>query len=59
MRIRFGVEMTEGDEESGIPGPGYMQLLEELFGSLCGEDDSDSTLVDDQVISIRESQIIG
>jgi hypothetical protein len=34
-------------------------LLEELFGSLCGEGDSDSTLVDDQVVSIGESQIIG
>ena len=50
---------TEGDEESGIPGPDYMQLLEELFGLLCGEDDSDSTLVDDQAVSIVESQIIG
>jgi len=49
----------EDDEESGIPGPDYVQLLEELFGSLCGEDDSDSTLVNDQVVSIGESQIIG
>jgi len=36
-----------------------VQLLEELFRSLCGEDDSDSTLVNDQAISIGESQIIG
>jgi len=50
---------VEDDEESGIPGPDYWLLLEELFGSLCGEDDSDSTLVDDQVVSIGESQIIG
>ena len=50
---------AEEDEESGIPGPDYVQLLEELFGSLCGEDDSDSTLVNDQAISIGESQIIG
>jgi len=50
---------TEEDEESRIPGPDYVQLLEELFGSLCGEDNSDSTLVNDQVISIGESQIIG
>ena len=50
---------TEEDEESGIPGPDYVQLLEELFRSLCGEDDSDSTLVNDQAISIGESQIIG
>ena len=48
---------VEGDEESGIPRPDYMQLLEELFGLLCGEDDSDSTL-DDQAVSIGESQII-
>ena len=50
---------VEDDEESGIPGPDYWLLLEELFGSLCGEDDLDSTLVDDQVVSIGESQIIG
>jgi len=30
---------AEGEEESGIPGPDYMQL-EEVFGSLCGEDES-------------------
>ncbi len=29
---------AEGEEESGIPGPDYMQL-EEVFGSLCGEDE--------------------
>ena len=34
---------AEGDEESGVRGPDYVQLLEELFGSLCREDDSDST----------------
>ena len=50
---------AEEDGESGIPGPDYAQLLEELFGSLCGEDDSDSTLVNDQAVSIGESQIIG
>ncbi|KIM76119.1 hypothetical protein PILCRDRAFT_13027 [Piloderma croceum F 1598] len=50
---------TEEDEERGIPGPDYAQLLEELFRSLCGEDDSDSTLVSDQAVSIWESQIIG
>jgi len=50
---------TEDDEESGIPRPDYVQLLGELFRSLCGEDDSDSTLVNDQVVSIGESQIIG
>jgi len=50
---------VEEDGESGISGPDYAQLLEELFGSLCGEDDSDSTLVDDQAVSIGESQIIG
>ena len=50
---------AEEDEENGIPGPDYAQLLEELFGLLCGEGDSDSTLVNDQVISIGESQIIG
>jgi len=49
---------VEGEEESGIPGPDYMQLLEEVFGSLYGEDESDSTLVDDQAVSIGESQII-
>jgi len=52
-------DSVEDDEESGIPGPDYWLLLEELFGSLCGEDDLDSTLVDDQVVSVRESQIIG
>jgi len=36
-----------------------LQLLEELFGLLCEEDDLDSTLVDDQAVSIGESQIIG
>jgi len=41
---------VEDDEESGIHRPDYAQLLEELFGSLCGEDDSDSTLVNDQGI---------
>jgi hypothetical protein len=51
-------DSVEDDEESGIPGPDYQLLLEELFGSLCGEDDSDSTLVDDQAVSIGESQII-
>ena len=50
---------VENDEESGIPRPEYTQLLEELFGSLCGEDNSDSTLVNDQAVSIGESQIIG
>jgi len=50
---------VEDDEENGIPGPDYMQMLEELFGLLCGEDDSDSTLVNDQAVSIGESQIIG
>jgi hypothetical protein len=35
-------DSIEGDGESGIPGPDYQLLLEELFGSLCGEDDSDS-----------------
>jgi hypothetical protein len=49
---------TEEDEERGIPGPDYVQLLLELFRSLCGEDNSDSTLVNDQVVSIGESQII-
>ena len=49
---------AEGGEESGIPGPDYMQLLEEVFGLLCGEDESDSTLVDNQAVSIGESQII-
>src|SRR5882724_3650994 len=49
----------EDDEENGIPGPDYVQLLEELFRSLCGEDDSDSTLVNDPAVSIGESQIIG
>jgi len=53
----FG-DIIEDDEESGIPGPDYAQLLEELFRLLCGEDDSDSTLVNDQVVSIGESQII-
>ena len=52
-------DIIEDDEESGIPRPDYLLLLEELFGSLCGEDDLDSTLVDDQAVSIRESQIIG
>ena len=51
-------DSIEDDEESGIPEPDYRLLLEELFGSLCGEDDSDSTLVDDQAVSIGESQII-
>jgi len=51
-------DSVEDDEESGIPGPDYWLLLEELFGSLCGEDDLDSTLVDDQAVSIGESQII-
>jgi len=51
-------DSIEDDEESGIPEPDYRLLLEVLFGSLCGEDDSDSTLVDDQVVSIGESQII-
>ena len=50
---------AEEDGESGISGPDYAQLLEELFGSLCGEDDSDSTLVDDEAVSIGESQIVG
>ena len=50
---------AEEDEERGIPGPDYAQLFEELFGSLYGEDDSDSTLVDDQAVSIGENQIIG
>ena len=62
-RVPFMDQIHNGDdverqEESGIPGPDYMQLLEELFGSLCGEDDSDSTLVDNQAVSIGESQII-
>ena len=48
-------DSIEDDEESGIPGPDYQLLLEELFGSLCGEDDSDSTLVNDQAVSIGES----
>jgi hypothetical protein len=52
-------DSVEDDEEGGIPEPDYRLLLEELFGSLCGEDDSDSTLVDDQAVSIGESQIIG
>jgi len=52
-------DSIEDDEESGIPGPDYQLLLEELFVSLCGEDDLDSTLVDDQAVSIGESQIIG
>ena len=52
-------DSVEDDEESGIPGPDYTQMLEELFGLLCGEDNSDSTLVDDQAVSIGESQIIG
>jgi hypothetical protein len=26
---------VERGEQSGIPGPDYVQLLEELFGSLC------------------------
>jgi hypothetical protein len=51
-------DSVEDDEESGIPGPDYWLLLEKLFGSLCGEDDLDSTLVDDQAVSIGESQII-
>jgi hypothetical protein len=55
-RLRDNIE---DDEENGIPGPDYAQMLEELFGSLCGEDNSDSTLVNDQVVSIGESQIIG
>ena len=50
---------AEEDEERGIPRPDYVQLLEVLFGSLCGEDDSDSTLVNDPAVSIGESQIIG
>ena len=50
---------VKDDEESGIPRPEYMQLLEELFGLLCGENNSDSTLVNDQAVSIGESQIIG
>ena len=49
---------VEDDEENGIPRPDYAQMLEELFGSLCGEDNSDSTLVNDQAVSIGESQII-
>jgi len=28
-------DSIEDDEESGIPGPDYRLLLEELFGSLC------------------------
>jgi len=40
-RLRDNVE---DEEENGIPGPDYAQMLEELFGSLCGEDNSDSTL---------------
>jgi hypothetical protein len=52
-------DIIEDDEESGMPGPDYAQLLGELFRSLCGEDDSDSTLVNDQAVSIGESQIIG
>jgi len=55
-RLRDNVE---DEEENGIPEPDYTQMLEELFGSLCGEDDSDSTLVNDQAVSIGESQIIG
>ena len=55
-RLRDNVE---DDEENGILGPDYAQMLEELFGLLCGEDDSDSTLVNDQAVSIGESQIIG
>ena len=62
-RVPFMDQIHNGDdaereEESGIPGPDYVQLLEVLFGSLCGEDGSDSTLVDDQAVSIGESQII-
>jgi hypothetical protein len=57
-RDRLG-DNVENDEENGIPGPDYAQMLEELFGSLCGEDNSDSTLVNDQAVSIGESQIIG
>lgn len=49
---------VEREEESGIPGPDYVQLLEELFGLLCGEDRSDSTLVNDLAVSIGGSQII-
>jgi hypothetical protein len=52
----FG-DSIEDDEESGIPGPDYRLLLE-MFGSLCGEGDSDSTLVGDQAVSIGENQII-
>src|SRR6266436_1398963 len=57
-QIQNGDDVEE-DGESGISGPDYAQLLEELFGSLCGEDDSDSTLVDDEAVSIGESQIVG
>jgi len=53
-RSRDGLgDIIEDDEESGMPGPDYVQLLEELFGSLCGEDDSGSTLVNDQVERAR------
>src|SRR6266436_2553009 len=55
---RLGDNLKD-DEENGIPGPDYAQVLEELFRSLCGEDDSDSTLVNAQAVSIGESQIIG
>jgi len=40
-RVQNGMtqrRMREGDSRAD-----YAQLLEELFGSLCGEDDSDST----------------
>jgi len=57
-RDRLG-DNVEDDEENGIPRPDYTQVLEEMFGSLCGEDDSDSTLVNDQAVSIGVSQIIG
>jgi hypothetical protein len=52
-------DSVEDDEESGIPGPDHRPLLEELFGSLWGEDDSDGTPVDDQAVGIGEGQIIG
>ena len=62
-RVPFMDKIHNGDdvkreEESGILGPDYVQLLEELFGLLYGEDGPDSTLVDDQAVSIGESQII-
>jgi hypothetical protein len=61
-RVLFRDPIHNGDdaekEGSGMPGPDYVQLLEELFGSLCGEDGFDSTLVDDQAVRIGESQII-